>query len=226
MKKIALISAIALSSLFYNHANAQVRLRFGFNFGPRPVYAPVRVVAQPAYAEPSNYDGDEDYYYLPDVDAYYSVPEQCYYYNDGGEWVSAAYLPGAYRDYDWRSARRFEVRASRPFMHNDYYRERYSGVNFGGRWNRSDTRVYANDARFNQDQYRRDDNGFDNHSQYDQNSGQHNFDRNRGQDSHGFDQNRGQQHFDQNRNNNSQHFDQRDNQRSDRGSINNHRHSM
>ena len=44
MKKIALISAIAISGLLFNDkANAQIRIHVGFNLAPRPV-----VYAQPA----------------------------------------------------------------------------------------------------------------------------------------------------------------------------------
>ena len=210
MKRIALISAIAISGLLYNNsAEAQIRIRLGLNLGPRPVvYAPARVVvAQPAeYCEPTNYDGDEDYYYLPEVDAYYSVPEQCYYYNDGGQWISAEYLPGAYRDYDWRSARRFEVRAPRPFMHDEYYRARYNGVAFNGHWDRGYNRGYANDYHFNHEQFRGDDHRFDNRNngrQFDQNRNQH-FDNNRGYNNQRMEQNHdysrmsAQQHFAQN----------------------------
>ena len=105
MKKLALISAIAIGSLLsYNTASAQIRVHFGIRFAPRPVYVPARVVvaapAQVEYNESANYDGDEDYYYLPDVDAYYSNTENCYYYNNGDSWISTTYLPGAYRDYD------------------------------------------------------------------------------------------------------------------------------
>jgi hypothetical protein len=213
MKKIVLISAIVMSGLYYNTANAQIRLRLGFHFGARPVYAPARVVVEQQtpveYTEPTNYDGDEDYYYLPDVDAYYSVTEQCYYYNDGGQWVSAAYLPGEYRNYDWRNERRFEVRAPRPFMHNNYYRAQYNGVAFNGRWNERNYNHenYAN-ANINHDQYRRDDRRFDNNHQYDQNRGQQNFDRNRGQDNRQYNQNRGQQNVDGNRSADNRQYDQ------------------
>jgi hypothetical protein len=122
MKKLIILSAIAISGLIYNTADAQIGIRVGFNFGPRRVYAPAPVVVEqtPVY-------NDNDYYYLPDVDAYYNVDEQCYYYYDGDNWISAAYLPGAYHDYDWRSERHFEVRANRPYIHNDIYRARYNG---------------------------------------------------------------------------------------------------
>ncbi|MGZ3751854.1 MAG: hypothetical protein ACXVAU_11290, partial [Mucilaginibacter sp.] len=171
---------------------------------------------------------DEDYYYLPEVDAYYSVPEQCYYYNDGGEWVSAAYLPGAYHDFDWRSARRYEVRAPRPYMHNDYYRTRYSGVAFNGHWDRDYNRGYTNENHYNNDQYRRNDQRFDNDrsrwantQRIDQNRDQH-FDSNGG---HG--NRRNDEHFDSNRGQDNRRNDQRvaqsNFQRNDRGGRDNHR---
>jgi len=176
MKKLAIISAIAISSLFYNAANAQVRLRVGINFSPRPVYVPERVVVSDpepvVYNEPVNYDGDEDYYYLPDVDAYYSMNDRCYYYNNGGSWVTATYLPGAYRNYDWRSARRYEIRASRPYMHHDYYRNRYNGVAFNGRWNERVYGGYGNVYRGNHERYDNrynDRNRFDNHGRFGRN---------------------------------------------------------
>jgi hypothetical protein len=132
MKKLIILSAIAISGLMYNTADAQIRLHLGLRFGPRPVvYAPAPVVVEqaPVYTESDQaYDNsNDDYYYLPDVDAYYDVTAQCYYYNDGSNWISAAYLPGTYRDYDWRNAQRFEVRAPRPYMHDDFYRSKFNG---------------------------------------------------------------------------------------------------
>jgi hypothetical protein len=144
MKKIALISAIALSGLFYNTASAQI------SFGIHINTPAVRVVAAtPVYTE---YTPADDYYYLPEVDAYYSVAERCYYYNDGDDWVSAAYLPGEFRNYNWRNARYYEVRARRPYLNADIYRERYRGNAYN--WSRNeryDNRSYANrdDRRYN-----------------------------------------------------------------------------
>ncbi len=152
MKKLLFISAIAMSGLFYNTANAQIRLHVGVHFGGAPIVvseqAPVVYDDQPVAYN----DNNDDYYYLPDVDAYYNVGQQCYYYNDGGSWVSAAYLPGAYRDYDWRSCRRYEVRAPRPYMHADFYRNRFNGVAFNGRWdNRAYDRGYVTAYHSNRD---------------------------------------------------------------------------
>src|ERR1700761_2361613 len=130
MKKLVILSAIAMSGFIYNTANAQIGINVGFHFGHARIYAhaPVVVEQAPVYeqTEPVYDDANNsDYYYLPDVDAYYNVNENCYYYFDGDSWVSAEYLPGEYRGFDWRNARRFEVRGFRPYMHNDFYREKY-----------------------------------------------------------------------------------------------------
>lgn len=153
MKKLAILSAIALSGLFMKTADAQVRIHVGFNLGPsRVVYTQRPVVVQePVYQEPAPvYDDsyDDDYYYLPEVDAYYDVTAGCYYYNNGYNWISAAYLPGVYRNYDWRSARRYEIREHRPFMRADVYRSRYNGHIINewrdGSYNRGYDNHYAN----------------------------------------------------------------------------------
>jgi len=157
MKKLFIVSAIAMSGLIYNTANAQIGIRIGLHLSPRRVYTAPVVVEQP----PVYNDGD-DYYYLPDVDAYYSVDEQCYYYFDGDNWIAADYLPGVYHDYDWRSARRYEIRESRPYLHNSVYRSRYNGYTENGRWERhGDYQGYAS-AHYGNSGYGHNDH-FDNH---------------------------------------------------------------
>ena len=144
MKKIALVSAIALSGLLYTSANAQI-LQIGLNLGRH------RPVVEASLATPGmaiSYSNADEYYYLPDVDAYYCVPERVYYYNDGVNWVPAAYLPGEYRNYDWRSARHYEVHARRPFLNGNVYRERYNGHAYD--WRRYNERAEVRrDERFN-----------------------------------------------------------------------------
>jgi hypothetical protein len=206
MKKLIILSAIALSGLLYNNtANAQIRVHFGISL-PRVYVRPAVVVEAPApvvYADnvAADYAPADDYYYLPDVNAYYSVADQCYYYNDGNDWVSAAYLPGEYYNFDWRTARHFEVRAPRPYLHNDFYMNRFHGANFN--W----ARYNAPRGGFvNQDRYAayRDNRGYDQH--FDDHA---RFD-NRGYDQH-FD-NRGG--YNQNFNNqNRDNFQNRDNNR-------------
>ncbi|WP_448700181.1 hypothetical protein ACFGVR_23625 [Mucilaginibacter sp. AW1-3] len=157
MKKLMILSAMAVSGLIAQSANAQIGIHINLHLGGSPVY----VAPQPApvYAD--------DYYYLPDVEAYYSVRENCYYYNDGYNWVSAVYLPGAYRNYDWHYARRVEIKEARPYLHSEVYRSRYGGMEHRN-WNyrdEHDNRMYADhdnhDHGFENRGNARPDNHFD-----------------------------------------------------------------
>jgi len=125
MKKFVLSIIIAAGGLITQNAAAQVGVNVGLRIGPLVINLHKPIAPAVVY---------DDFYYLPEVDAYYSVPERCYYYMDGGgRWVNAAYLPGRYHDYDWRTARRYEVRAQRPYANHEYYRNKYNG-NHGGNW--------------------------------------------------------------------------------------------
>jgi hypothetical protein len=179
MKKLILLSAIAASSLMYQSASAQIHVGLHINLG-----GPVYTAPAPVYHEPAPVYNDVDYYYLPDVEAYYSVSRHCYYYNDGRTWISAAYLPGAYRDFDFARARRFEVHEARPYLHNDVYRQRFGGAEHRD-WNRAydHNRMYADRGRVND--YRGNDHrdyqrGNDNHNYQPQQNYGHS-DYNRGQ---------------------------------------------
>ncbi|MGF7040681.1 hypothetical protein [Mucilaginibacter lappiensis] len=160
MKKLILLSAIAAGGLFYtNKADAQISIHLGVNIPVHRVYVPAPrpvVVEEASVYDDENVQADynDDYYYLPEVEAYYSVPNHCYYYNDGNSWVTATYLPGAYRNYDWRSAVRYEVRAPRPYLRHDIYRSRWGGYtgdrsNWGHRFDRRFNGGYAYQNRDN-----------------------------------------------------------------------------
>lgn len=142
MKKLLMLSAIVMSGLVYQTANAQIGVRFNVNLGGSPVY----VAPAPVY-------NDADYYYLPEVEAYYSVHQHCYYYQDGGNWITAAYLPGRFHDYDWQHAHRYAVNGSRPYLRNDVYRARFGGVEHRD-WGYRDNREYADRDRISHEQYR------------------------------------------------------------------------
>ena len=233
MKKLAIVSAIAMSGLFYNAANAQLGLHIGIRLFPQRIYAPRPVVVvqpqEPVYQEPvmsddSNND-DCDFYYLPDVGAYYSVNDQCYYYQDGDNWISAAYLPGVYRDFDWRYARRFEIRQSRPYMHNDFYRSRYQGFDRDIARNHDDFRMgfdYRHNNAYNNDHRFDNRGGYGQRFDNDRDHNDHRFDNRGGYGQH-FD-NRGQDIGGQYRNNQGDNrYGQQGDQNRDRGNYNNGR---
>ncbi|HEY4154523.1 MAG TPA: hypothetical protein VGM24_03830 [Puia sp.] len=112
MKKIILSSAFLCLGLLFTKAQAQPGFQVHVNLGIQPAWIP------PAYA-------GEDYYYLPDIQAYYCVPQRQFVYQEGGRWCFAAALPERYRGYDLYHGNRIAVREARPYLHDNIYRERY-----------------------------------------------------------------------------------------------------
>ncbi len=116
MKKPILSIAVVIASFFAQHASAQVSV--SVNIGMQPVWGPV------------GYD-HVDYYYIPDVDAYYDVPRRQYTYYDGGQWITRYSLPPQYNSFDLYSAHKVVINEPSPWMHHDRYRTEY--VQYKGR---------------------------------------------------------------------------------------------
>jgi hypothetical protein len=112
MKKLVLMAVLLLGLGVRGEVNAQV----GVN---------VNIGQQPAWG-PRGYDYAE-YYYLPNVDAYYYVPQRQFIYRDGGRWVTAYGLPARYRDYDLYMAPKYVINEPRPYLRHEYYQSRYTG---------------------------------------------------------------------------------------------------
>ena len=109
MKKIMLFAAVLFC--LGNTAHAQVGLQV--NIGVQPVWGPV------------GYD-HVDYYYIPDIESYYSVSTGQYTYMDGGRWVTTGYLPPRYANYDIYHGYKVVVNQPTPWMHHDMYRRQYA----------------------------------------------------------------------------------------------------
>jgi hypothetical protein len=108
MVPIIIVLVLGLTSI----ANAQVRINVHVNIGSQPIWGPV------------GYDY-VDYYYMPDLDVYYSVPLHRYYYNRGGRWVGVTVLPPQYRRYDLNHTYKVVVNEREPWRHHAEYREKY-----------------------------------------------------------------------------------------------------
>lgn len=79
---------IAIAGLFLLVANAtQAQVSVNVNIGTPPAWGPS------GYAE-------MEYYYLPDIEAYYDVRASQFIYFGGGRWIRATRLPRQYRNYD------------------------------------------------------------------------------------------------------------------------------
>jgi hypothetical protein len=112
MKKLLVVFTLLMSTVVFN-AGAQVRVNLGINIGDQPDWGPVGY-------------NHVDYYYFPDMDVYYNVPQRNYVYFDNGRWAFSASLPSRYRGYDVYNSYKVVINEPRPYLRNDYYRSRYS----------------------------------------------------------------------------------------------------
>lgn len=121
MKKLLLASFALLSVLMVSKANAQISI--SLNIGTQPTWGP------------TGYD-HVDYYYLPDIDAYYYVPGKVFYYQNGASWISSPSLPPRYANYDLYGGYKVVVNGvNKPWMNDRVYRTKYAS--FKGRHGQS-----------------------------------------------------------------------------------------
>lgn len=112
MKKKILPIVIVLSVLLINTTDAQVRVNLNVNIGARP-----------AWGLPGNYAGD--FYYFPEIDVYYNIPQSRFVYFERGRWVYVRELPRAYGQFDLYRGHKVVINDRNPFERSQYYRERY-----------------------------------------------------------------------------------------------------
>ena len=84
----------------------------------------INIGAQPNWG-PVGYD-KVDYYYLPDIDAYYNVPKRQFIYQDGRNWVFKSSLPVAHRQYDLYHGYKVVLNEPRPYLRNDVHKNMYA----------------------------------------------------------------------------------------------------
>jgi hypothetical protein len=113
MRTFILFIALAALSLSLGTAQAQP----GAN---------VNILSQPIWG-PTGYDHVE-YYYFPDIEAYYSVPKARYYVLDGDRWVARKRLPARFADFNVNTSYKAVVNAPTPYLHHPTYRDQYAGM--------------------------------------------------------------------------------------------------
>lgn len=84
MKKFKLL---ALGIVLFIAGSVSAQVSVNVNIGSPPAWGPS------GYAE-------TEYYYLPDVQAYYDIRASQFIYFGNGNWVRSRYLPRQYRNYD------------------------------------------------------------------------------------------------------------------------------
>ncbi len=93
-----------------NISNAQIDVNI--NLGTQPVWGP------------TGYDYVE-YYYLPDIEAYYNVPKQRYYYYEKGNWIYKSSLPSRYSNYDFYNSYKVVINEREPWRNHKTYKKKY-----------------------------------------------------------------------------------------------------
>ncbi|MHB1688708.1 MAG: hypothetical protein ACYCVH_15250 [Ignavibacteriaceae bacterium] len=93
-------------------APLKAQVHFNFNISSQPVWGPV------------GYD-EVQYYYLPDIDTYYYVPQHRFIYQERGRWITSSYLPPRYRNYNLYNGHKVVINEDKPYRHDQDYREKY-----------------------------------------------------------------------------------------------------
>lgn len=112
MKKAIIGLTVLLSTLAYTDVKSQVNINI--NIGSQPVWGPV------------GYDYVE-YYYLPDIEAYYYVPSRQFIYLSGGNWVFTYSLPARYRSYDLYTGYKVVINQPKPYRFFSSHKLKYAG---------------------------------------------------------------------------------------------------
>lgn len=107
------MTLLIAATVFTVSANAQVSV--SINIGTQPVWGPV------------GYD-HVDYYYLPDADVYYYVPEKVYIYKNGNNWSRSRSLPSRYKNIDLYQAHKVVINnVDKPYLNHAKYQQEYAG---------------------------------------------------------------------------------------------------
>ncbi|MES2592846.1 MAG: hypothetical protein V4608_13265 [Bacteroidota bacterium] len=109
--------ALLFAGLFVN-TSAQAQVNVNINIGSQAVWGPV------------GYDY-VDYYYLPEVDAFYYVPTAEFIYWSGPRQITATFLPPAFH-VDLYSTYKVIVNEPKPYLQHNTYIVKYAKYKKGG----------------------------------------------------------------------------------------------
>lgn len=114
MKKTMRVVILLLSCFMVDTTTAQIRLSLPGNTGAQPLWGP------------AGYDHVE-YYYMPDIDAFYYVPKGQYIYRHRGRWVFTTTFPTRFQYYDRYRGYKVVINDSRPYRNAKMYRTKFEG---------------------------------------------------------------------------------------------------
>ena len=113
MKTLKLIVAGII--LFASANTIQAQVSVNVNIGSPPAWGPV------GYSS-------VDYYYLPDIQAYYDIRATQFIYFGGGKWIRSRNLPNQYRNYNLYNGYKVvlnDYHGSRPYSNFKTHKAKY-----------------------------------------------------------------------------------------------------
>jgi hypothetical protein len=116
MKKLVLLLVLSLVGFIPLKSLAQ--LNVNVNIGSQPLWGP------------SGYE-HVDYYYLPDIDSSYDVPQRQFIYLSSGNWINSPTLPSRYSGYNLYNGYKVVINSPQPYLHYKEHKIKYAG--FKGR---------------------------------------------------------------------------------------------
>lgn len=105
MKKIILSIGFLIAIAGFSGMEA-ANINVNVNIGVQPAWGPVGY----------NYAA---FYYFPDINVYYNVNQSLFHFSQRGRWVSARYLPFAYRNYDLYGLYKVVIADNDPWRFNN-----------------------------------------------------------------------------------------------------------
>lgn len=150
MKRLFFMSVLIASVFTFKTADAQVKLNVNVNIGTQPLWGPVGY----RYVE---------YYYLPDINAYYHVNSKKYTYYNGKKWLTVGNLPKKYRHYNLYNGYKVVVNKERPWVNHNYYASHYD--KYKGYKGQPNLKDYGRDEREKHSDYKKYK-GSSNHRHY------------------------------------------------------------
>ncbi|HMI05377.1 MAG TPA: hypothetical protein VK541_23005 [Pedobacter sp.] len=111
MKRLMFLILLAITGLSANKAAAQVSINV--NIGSQPLWGP------------TGYD-HVDYYYLPEIESYYYVPERRFVYLSNGNWIFSGGVPPRYQGYDLYRGYKVVINSPRPYRYFSTHKVKYA----------------------------------------------------------------------------------------------------
>jgi hypothetical protein len=125
MKKLIFLFVFCVSGLLSQTTSAQISFR-------------INISSQPLWG-PTGYDHVE-YYYLPDIEAYYFVPKHQFIFFEKGRWITQTYLPARYKNFNMYNARKYVINDPKPYLHHNEYKSKYANEGYSNHQNIRDSR--------------------------------------------------------------------------------------